>query len=190
VKARIIPPDNYVLVLRGMESIPKKVLEAGARGLKRGLEHAVTVSQREFFHEGTAILPNTLRAVTGQLRRRIVSSVDAPTERGVIGRIGNNLPYARYHEFGFRGAIAVNAHTRAIGVEGRKDLIREGVVLKRESGKSAAKRQKGGSTGVVFVSAYTRTVNYRGRPFLSPALQKSQPVILKQINDELKAVVP
>lgn len=190
MKARIKQPENFVAVIRGIDALPDRVREAGARALKRGLEHAVTVSQREFFHEGTAILPNTLRAVTGQLRRRIVSKVDPPTKRGVVGRIGNNLPYARYHEFGFHGAISVSAHTRAVGVEGRKDVVREGVVLKRESSKRAAGRIREGATGVVFVGAHTRTVNYRGRPFLLPALRKSQPVILKQILDELKGVKP
>ena len=52
-----------------------------------------------------------LRNRTGTLRRSIHHSVRLEPKE-IVGIVGTNVSYARVHEYGFRGSVAVRAHER------------------------------------------------------------------------------
>ncbi len=176
-------PANFPIVLAQIKAAPERVLAAGEKGLKRGLEFARTISMREFL---SGPRPAKLDVVSTRLRNSIAWTVKR-TGKGVVGRIGSNVKYAAFHEFGFRGVMQVPAHARHIGSGRRSRPIRdrEGTVIgqRRESVAAAQAR------GVVFVSqqvrAHQRRVNYKGRPFIKPALVRAQPFIIAEIKKEL-----
>src|SRR5437879_1550606 len=106
-----ITERNFAVVLKSAQTIEPRLLAVGARGLARGLQGAISVIQLQFL-DGPR--PGKLGIKTGRLIKSIVSEV-SPSERGVVGRVGTNVVYAPFHEFGFHGAQEVRAHTRAIG---------------------------------------------------------------------------
>lgn len=183
-------PNNFPIVIAGLNTLDARVLDAAEKGLRKGLEFAKTISMREFL---SGPRPKRLDVVTTRLRSSIATSVQR-SGKGVIGRIGSNVKYARYHEFGFKGVVSVREHMRHSATNGGRSvkLVRDraGNVIgeKRESVAQAEKR------GVVFaretVRAHKRRVNYEGRPFIRPALEKAQPLIKQTVLDALKAVPP
>jgi len=187
---------NFPLVLKGITELKPKVIIAGERGMRRGLEFTRQIVQRDFLRGPR---PGKLDERTTRLRQSIAFDVKSD-HRGVVGRIGSNVRYAAFHEFGFRGMQQVRAHTRAVdqrNAAGQSiDLRREfrdrqgGVVGFRDSRKAAASRQKGGTVGIQFVRAFSRRIDYAGRPFIRPALVKSTPIILAEIRKELAALKP
>ena len=168
------------------------MLDAAAKGLKRGLEFARTTSQREYL---SGPRPKRLDVVTARLRNSIATDVQR-SGKGVIGRIGSNVKYARFHEFGFTGTQQVRAHARHTedklaggatrGLRFVRDRAGNVIGQKRESVKQAQGR------GVEFirqqVRAHSRAVNYAGRPFIQPALRKSENLIKQAIAQELAAL--
>lgn len=185
------------VVLRFNAELEPKVVEACATGMKRGLAHAVTVAQREFL---SGPRPAKLDIITGRLRNAMSYAVRVREGKGVIGRLGNNVKYAAYHEFGFHGTVNVASHLRVI-----KQLNNIGVaidtrrVVRKADGsqarfldtrKAALSRTKTGVAVIQRVGAHTRKVDYAGRPFAGPALKKAGPVILKQIVQELRKIQP
>ncbi len=93
---------------------------------------------------------------SGRLRRgtRIVSNT------GGVVRIGNDVPYARAHNEGFRGVVSVAAHQRGLY---RKNKVGTGRLTKRgrERMKTVSSR-----TGAVTVKAHTRRMNLPRRRFM------------------------
>lgn len=186
-----IRSKNFVVVLRHIEGIPERVQRASAVALTRGLEYARTISQREFL---SGPRPARLDVVTTRLRQSIAINVRS-TSRGIVGRIGSNVKYAAFHEFGLRGAVQVRGFTRHIqdanwqteagGRRTKEIRDRAGNVIgrKRESVEEATKR--GVAFTSQFVGAHSRKVNYAGRPFIKPALEKARPVILATLKEEL-----
>jgi len=89
-----------------------------------------------------------LLILTGRLRR----SIKVLSIQGGTIRVGSNVPYARMHNYGYRGTVHVREHTR-----------------RRERSRSVTKAM-GNST----VKAHTRKVNMPARRFLgdSPYLRK------------------
>lgn len=185
-------PNNFPIVIAGLEKLDENVLAAAEKGLRKGLEFAKTISMREFL---SGPRPKRLDVVTTRLRSSIATSVRR-SGKGVIGRIGSNVKYARYHEFGLKGTVSVREHVRHTvdrnwDAGGRRIKFikdRQGFVIgeKRESVKQAQRR------GVEFVretvKAHKRRVNYEGRPFIKPALLKAQPLIKQAILDAIKLV--
>lgn len=201
--SRLQQPPNFPLVLKGIEKLTPKIIIAGERGLRRGLEYTRTLVQREYL---SGPRPGKLDVRTTRLRQSIAIDVRS-NYRGVVGTIGSNVRYAAFHEFGFRGLQQVRAHSRAISQTfGGKDatasyqdsirsLRREirdagGILISRETRKRAAGRQRTGSVTVQFVRAHTRNVDYAGRPFIRPALVRARPIILDEIRKELAALKP
>jgi phage gpG-like protein len=189
------------LVIKSVGELPNKILLAASIGMQRGLLFAVGVAQREFM---SGPRPERLAAVSGRLR----ASLGAETKlsgNSVIGRAGATVPYAAYHEFGFRGSMQVRAHTRVRRafdpetgetVEVRRAIIHreQGFLGWRESKGRAIQRlqAKGVSVGAqtVQVRAHSRRVNYAGRPYLRPALEQTMPQIVEEINQEIATVAP
>lgn len=189
---KITPPKNFPIVLANLGKLDDRLLAAGEKGIKLGLEFTRTVVQREFL-QGPR--PRRLGEVTGRLRNSIAIDVKR-SGKGVIGRIGSNVKYAKFHEFGFTGSVNVRAHTRhhedksAGGPSRSIKFIRDraGNVAgqKRESVKQASAR------GVEFISqqvkAHTRNVKYQGRPFIRPALEKTQGRIKDAVMTEINKI--
>jgi len=144
-----ITTRNLTLVLRKVKGIDDAVIERAAKGLRRGLIFAVAKVQTEFL---SGPRPTKLDIITRRLRQSITSRADVVPGRGVVGRIGTNVRYGAYHEFGFHGVVNVRAHTR----------------------------------GDQFVGSHTRNVNYGGKPFVRPGLKKAMPIVLREIQSELK----
>lgn len=133
---------NFALVLKGIETLDARVLDAGARGLGRGLLMAVGVVQKDFL-QGPR--PQKLGEVTTRLRQSIISGVEMLPGRGVVGRVGTNVIYGAYHEFGFSGFRKLKPHA---------------VVQGPRKGKR---------------------IEYKGRPFVRPGVEKAMPLILSEV---------
>ncbi len=187
-----ITERNFAVAVRSLQTLDLRVLQAAARGLQRGLEHTVTVIQREYL---SGPRPEKLDARTTRLRGSITSEV-TQNDKGVTGRVGTNIKYGAFHEFGFIGSITVRAHTRffsAFNTAGvrvtptrRVRLDRAGNFIGfKESTVAAAQREGHPFVFTQQVKAYTRKINYKGRPFVRPALEKSLPVIQREIEKEL-----
>lgn len=100
--------QSFHLLIAGAETLPSHVRSAAAIGMERGLLYTVGLVQREYL---SGPRPTRLDIVTRRLRDSIATQVQN-TGTGVIGRIGTNVVYAAYHEFGFHGVVNVKAHSR------------------------------------------------------------------------------
>jgi phage gpG-like protein len=172
-----VTEKNVDGVLENLKTTEDRVRGALAVGLSRGLQITAGVAQVNYL---SGPRPEKLQSKTARLYNSIVTEVDVSNNE-ITGRIGSNLPYAGYHEFGFHGVEIVGAHTR---VTHRVNGI--GQVLR--GGKKLARKQKAGFAGVTFVKQYKREVDYAGRPFLRPALEQTKAQIAESINTELKKI--
>lgn len=154
-----IKEDGVEKVIANVNATVERVRQALGAGLSIGLQLAAGVAQVDYL---SGPRPGVLDVVTTRLRNSIVTEVE--DDGNVIsGRIGTNIPYAAFHEFGFHGVEHVGSFTR---VTHRVNGL--GHVL--HGGKKAAKRQKAGFAGVTFVRAHDRKIDYDGRPYIRPAL--------------------
>lgn len=179
-----ITSKNEQLVIAGLKTLDERVLQAAETGLARGLEFVVTTSKREF------LSGSPLRRITGRLQSGMTQSVTRSGDQ-VIGRVGNNVKYAAFHEFGFHGVMNVRAHSRVmqnVNAKGENIAVTPRKVISGvlQTRKEIAKKQRGGFVSVQFVKAHSRKVNYAGRPFVRPALEAMQPNIKAEIVKELK----
>lgn len=184
---------NVSLVLQKARKIPERIEGAIEVGMKRGLVMVISISQLEFL-QGPR--PGRLGERTARLRQSITSRVER-TKGKVRGQVGTNVSYGAFHEFGFRGIEKVRAHTRTIATlngEGKsvdsRRLVKDragNIVGFRESRKRAAGRLQDGVVFVQFVRAHDRKVDYRGRPFIRPALDKGLPLVIGEIEKEIAA---
>lgn len=185
---------NFALVLKSAETLEARADAAAGKGLALGLEYAVSVAQEQYL---SGPRPSKLDVRSTRLRQSIVSKVE-PMAGGWRGRIGTNVPYGAFHEFGFHGAEHVRAHTRINAVRsaftGQKIELRQSyrdklgnfLGFKETTSRALARARK--ETIFSFsqsVRAHDRQINYAGRPFVRPALEQSLPVILKSIEGEL-----
>lgn len=195
IEARLKEKD-FAVVLKGVSSLPAAVLQAGARGLARALLQTAGVVQNQYL---TGPRPAHLAEVTGRLRKSITTEV-TQTADNVIGKIGSNVPYAAFHEFGFVGvqnvrqhlrfSHAVNASGAPVEIRPRPIRDREGAIVGyKENFLRAAKRAgRAGQVSKIYainVRAHTRQINYAGRPFIFPALQQSWPLIVETVKTAL-----
>ena len=191
------------LVIKKLTALPASIDRALGTGLARGLEYAASVAQLQFL---SGPRPAVLNARTGRLRGSIAYEVDATNPARIVGRIGSNLSYAAFHEFGFHGIINVRAHSRILNVHSVKTGAQVEIRRKlyddkgnfigfRDSNKRALERlitnpKHAAHYGfnVVQVRAYSRKVDYFGRPYIRPALETAMPTITGEINREIKAL--
>jgi len=192
---------NTTLVLKQLAELKPQILKAGERGLRRGLLGTVAMSQRSYL---SGPRPLRLDVRTARLRNSISAETKIVPGKGVVGTIGSNVKYAALHEFGFRGGTGVRGHTRVTkqlnskgeAIDSRRHF-RERSFTPGEPGKfigfrdSRKQAQRGvAANQVQFVKAHTRKLNYAGRPFLSTALKRMQPIILDEIAKELAKIPP
>ena len=191
---------NYAVVFRQMRTYDDRVIDAAEIGIARGLEQAVSISQNQYLNatrlmKGEQGPKRGLSELTGRLRRSIVQKTSRTSE-GVVGRIGTNVPYGRYHELGFHGTINIPAHQRLPGRQfqmgnltiGERTAERLGLLTKRGKLRKRANAVEVDDSRLVAsdVRAHQRTVNYAGRPFLRPAVKEALPLVLKAIREELE----
>ena len=156
--------NGYAAAIDKLTRLNSVVLAAMHDGLRNGLESAAEMSQREYL---SGPRPVTLDVITGRLRQSIASQVEVVVDSQVVGMIGSDVRYAAFHEYGFHGIEQVRTFTRAT-----KSGAYNGRGQKKES-------------AVNVVRAHSRQVNYAGRPFLKPALDRCLPAILQDIKDEI-----
>jgi phage gpG-like protein len=97
-----------------------------------------------------------LNVRTGRLRRSITQRVEVEPGGKIVGLVVTNVSYGRVHELGFKGRVAVRAHSRK--VKGKTVPIR----------------------------AHLRRVDIPKRPFLGPSLNEKMPVYRKWMQDAIK----
>lgn len=188
--------SNYNVVVKELRQLGPKAYVAAAKGLSRGLQIVAGIAQKSFL---SGPRPLRLDVRTTRLRNSISTKVE---KRGndYVGRIGTNVVYGAFHEFGFSGVQQVKAHNRIVGrvsgtgqdMDGRRRWVdRAGRVIgMRDSHKRMASIQKKGLVLIQQVKAHTRNVTYKGRPFVKPALEKGSNTIQAQIRKEIKATLP
>ena len=190
---------NFALVLRTLDQTPARVNSAARTGLKRGLLIAAGIAQREFL---SGPRPEKLDVRTTRLRNSISTEVEQLPDR-VKGKIGSNVAYAAYHEFGFHGTQTVRAHTRVlqtlvknqnligpgyVAVDTRRQLFdaKGNFIGMRDTKKrDAGRRRKNAIILVDFRASYQRKVNYAGRPYVRPAVRKAMPQIVTEIQKDI-----
>ena len=84
---------------------------------------------------------------------------------GIVGRVGTNVEYAAFHEYGFNGAQSVREHMRTI---------------KMAFGKMLKEPKK------IVIGAHTRHVDYKCKLFLCSALQDQHEEIVTALNEAVK----
>jgi len=177
-------PGN-VTVISALEKMDATTLQRAARILSRRLEEGVGMSMKEYL---SGPRPDKLDVVTRRLRQSVEKSVTVLPDK-VTGTLGNNMPYAGFHEFGFIGRMQVLEHTRV-----RKELNAKGKVvdtrraIRDRAGNIVGYGSRKAETYKVEskVKAHERRVYYTGRPFLRPVLARIQPLLLADLRELFK----
>lgn len=197
-----VTTQNEQAAVTSAKTLDARVLQGIQTGLARGLLLTVSIIQTEFIQDGPRVRGEfgpgaRLTSLTGRLRQSITSKVQG-TANQVVGAIGSSVKYAAFHEFGFHGVQNVRAHTRVIDqvnskgaqVDTRRRITTAAgeFVGFKESRRESASFQKSGFATVQFVKAHSRVVNYAGKPYIRPALNKMQPTILDEIRKELAVI--
>lgn len=155
-------------VRQALRNTDARMLPALGNGLSRGLQSAAAVAQHDYLHGPR---PSRLDVVSTRLQGSLVTEIKT-SGTSVVGRIGTNIKYAAYHEFGYHGIEQVKGFTRA----------------HTPGGKAAARKMRRGSVPFGFVRAHSRNVNYPGKPFLRPALEQTMSLINRELQTELTAL--
>lgn len=174
-----ITSKNAQLVIRSAETLPARIEGAMATGLRRGLLGVVAIAQLEYL---SGPRPGKIQSISGRLRQSVTSEVEQSPGR-IVGRVGSAVKYAAFHEFGFHGVVNVRAHTRALQAfteSGGEQSLDLGPVVSdtgellgfKRTRKQAATRLQKGFVSVGFVRAHRRKVDYAGKPYLRPAIDK------------------
>lgn len=197
--------ENVQQVIKTIAGTPERVRKALATGLARALEDVVGRAGTTFMSGPSK---TQLGVRTTRLRGALASEVVDAGDK-IIGRVGDNMPYAAFHEFGFHGTIAVRAHTRVRGwlnakgqaLKTHQTVNQLGAYSLGKNGKptapvigtyqrdirpEAVRLGLSGFKGLSQVRAYARKINYAGRPFLKPALDATD--IAGEINQELQTL--
>jgi phage gpG-like protein len=108
------------------------------------------------------------RGLHGSIHSRFFDS-----DKGYVGIVGTDSPYARIHELGFDGTENVRAHLRRLRLAGH--ISRRGTWV------------KGRITGeMVEVRAFTRQMHMPMRSFLRTSLEENRQAIRETIAEALK----
>lgn len=108
------------------------------------------------FVKGQKLTGQVLNVRTGRLRRSITQRVETESNGTIAGLVGTNVSYGRAHELGYKGRVAVKAHTRK--VQGKRVPVR----------------------------AHSRQMDIPKRPFLGPSLNEKMPVYRKWMADAIQ----
>jgi phage gpG-like protein len=193
-------PDLKLVVTK-LDKLGPAIIKAAGRGLDIGLR-LVAREVEERYLMGPR--PERLGVVTGRLKGSITTSVRA-SGAGIVGKIGTNVPYGAYHEFGFDGPVAVKEHQRKgkltkggeTMVYSRRLLMSLGMAKKYQirdaSGRTVGWKRvrkedleaRGFGVTLITVKAHTRKAKVRPRPFIGPALEAGAPVITQEVNREI-----
>ena len=87
---------------------------------------------------------------------------------GIVGRVGTNVEYAAFHEYGFTGTQSVREHMRTIRMAFGKPL--------KEPKK-------------IVVGAHTRHVDYPGNSFLRTVLSDQRDEIMAELGNAVKEAI-
>ena len=192
--------SNYPYIRAKLKALAPALRPAVAQGLHRGLQGTASLSQRSYL---SGPRPTQLDVVTTRLRNSIAIAVN-DDGREITGRIGSNVRYARFHELGFRGIQNVAAHNRVVAIINKNGvritgghLARKRGVIKDRSGNvvgykrtmSVAAKLAKGKAVTVRVSAHQRRINYAGRPFIRPALRRTEQAIARSVEGALRTAV-
>jgi hypothetical protein len=163
-----ITDQNGDKVAASVASTDDRVIKALGVGLARALLIAVGIAQVNYL---SGPRPGVLDVITGRLRGNVASEVEISGNQ-VTGRIGDNMPYAAFWEFGFQGTEQVAEHTRVTSISHFNGSV---YVLQHGGTKRQAKRslKRNDIVGFSVVRAHTRTINNPGRPFIRPALERT-----------------
>jgi len=178
----IKPDQRNVFVIQALEKVDAETLQRAGKILGKRLEQAIGVAQTQYL---SGPRPQKLDVVTTRLRGSLEKSVTVEPDKA-RGTLGTNIPYAGFHEFGFKGSIAVREHVRILSEtndKGKEVDTRKAVRDKAGNiiGYSRTKRSEKTTKVTTKVKAHTRKLNYEGRPFLRPALMRVQPLILSYL---------
>jgi hypothetical protein len=189
-----ITEKGTAVAIEKLNALPDKLDAAIAKGLARGLDFAISKAKLDFL---SGPRPDRIQSITGRLRMGVNASIEVMPNR-IVGRVGDNVPYAAIHEFGFHGVVNVKAFTRVVGqVNGQGKQIdtrkrfnsRAGVFLGfGDSRRSSSKKMEAGFVQVESVRAHTRKVDYAGKPYIHPALMQSLQKIREAIREETNLV--
>lgn len=186
-----IKSENEKAVADSLQTTDGRVRFACAAGLSIGIQAAAGTAQRLYL---SGPRPEVLDVRTTRLRQSIVTEVEVDGNN-IIGRIGSNVPYAAFHEFGFFGTEQVRAHTRVrgwLGKSGRERKTtrahyRNGVFQFAEDIRPESVRMGlSNFSSIEDVLAYTRKVAQPGKSFLRPALEATD--ILGIVKKEIAKV--
>lgn len=192
---------NFPIIVSKLRQLAPALRKPVEEGLHRGLQAVSTTSQQRYL---SGPRPRVLDVVTTRLRNSVaIKTKDDGTN--ITGRIGSNVSYAAFHEFGFRGTVNVAGHTRVTSVRSVRgkysphDLrmlrgpIQDkagAIVGYKRTLKSAVGRAKTiRNVGIAFVKPHTRRVNYAGRPFIRPAIERERQTIINQVERGLETAV-
>lgn len=108
-----------------------------------------------------------LRNVSGNLRASINSRLE-DTGQAITGSVGTNLVYARPHEMGFDGEVAIKEHLRTVTMAWGREL-KEPVVC--------------------IVRAHQAHMHLPERSFLRSALEDMRPQVREQLLEAMRGAV-
>jgi hypothetical protein len=184
-----ITSKNYAVVIRSLETMDARIVQATAKGLDAAALAIVGVIQLKYLSGPKRVHP---RRISGDLQKSINRRVDILPD-GAVARIGSNSPYGAYHEFGFTGDVSVRGFNRGVRQAGKdpRRAIRSdtGELLGyKDTLREANRRRTYGPNREIFVRAHHRHVNYRGMPFVRPAVEENLEMIRDRVVKELKNV--
>jgi len=190
ITTNIIEKQGAEAMEQHLKLLDQRILEATAQGLQAGLLLVAGIAQREFL---SGPRPARLGVVSGRLAGSLSPEVQV-SANSVTGRITSSAPYAAFHEFGFHGTEQVRAYDRATHVfnaRGRqieprrayRDTKGQRQGWKETKLHAAQRRSRTATIG--HVRAHQRRVNYDGRPFLMPAMEKGAPMVMEEIKKRI-----
>jgi phage gpG-like protein len=167
-----IHQENRDLVFDELAKLDATIRANTMTGLRRGMQLAISLVQRDYL---SGPRPARLDAITGNLRNSITSIVEI-NGNTITATLGSDRPYAAFHEYGFHGIEQVRGFERRIA----RFATRGGSFAGRDAIHDSAL-----GSGAVYVRPHQRRVNYDGRPFIVPGLEKAMPLIMTEIEKEL-----
>lgn len=180
---------------------PVHAMTAIQRGMEKGAAYIVGQITKERL-TGKGPFPvgeHKLGVVTGRLRRSTHWSGHAKVQgTEATTSIGATVEYAKLHEFGFRGAVQVKAHTRKrtktrkplptepVQIEQHERVTKKGkkVTVKAHTRKRKANR-KPIPTGPIQVGEHTRQMNIPERAPFRTGIKENMTMFAEAIADEV-----
>lgn len=151
-------------------------------GKDRVVQHLQAMSEQARRSIQRAVVAEAIR-VQARVRQKLAGEVlqershhlhdsihfEAPVEEasGIYGKVGTNVVYAAFHEYGFKGTEQVREHTRRISVAFGKPI----------------------ATVEATIRAHARRVDYPARSFLRSSLAELEPEIRARLDQAVNEAV-